>query len=143
MHALGDVVIDDAVVAQREQRRLLGGEELAHHVLVGNRLRLDGAVAVTGVAGAEAVASEPEDAPQALGGLGGDRPVQDELLEPGERSLGGLDARLRLLPFGAAVVSSPSTRISPGSVSPWMTSVARMTVKVRKMMSRARSGNRR
>ena len=58
---------------------------------------------------AEAVASRAA-ARRCLGAHG---PVLEQLLEPGERRLGGLDARLRLLALGAAVVARrPRTRIS-------------------------------
>ena len=35
LNPLHDVVVDDAVVAERQQRSALGVEELAHHPLVG------------------------------------------------------------------------------------------------------------
>ena len=84
---------------------MLGLEELAHHLLVGGRLLLDRAVVAVVEAGLEAVAPEAERAPEPLGGLRADGAVLDELLEPGERRLGGLDPHLRVLALGAAVVA--------------------------------------
>ena len=85
---------------------VLGVEELAHHPLVGRRLLLDRAVVARrrGGRGSGRAGSRTR--------RGGARPclradgaVRDELLEPRERRLGGLDARLRVLALGAAVVA--------------------------------------
>src|SRR4249919_1748491 len=75
LHALHDVVVDHALVPQREELGVLGGEELAHHALVGRRALLDGPVVAVVEPGQEAVAPEAQRAPQALGGLGMHRPL--------------------------------------------------------------------
>src|SRR5439155_16922613 len=66
LHALDDVVVDDALVAEPEQRRLLGGEQLAHHALVRLGLLLDRAVVLVVEARAEPVGAKAELAAQTV-----------------------------------------------------------------------------
>ena len=97
---------------------MLGGEQLAHDALVGGGALLDRPVVAVVEPGQEAVAPEPERAPQALGGLGVHRPLLEQLLEPGERGLGRPDPRLRLLALGAAVVAHAEDADQAGQREP-------------------------
>ena len=63
LHALHHVVVDHAVVAERQQRGVLGREELAHDALVGGGALLDVPIVSVVEPRQEAVAPESERAP--------------------------------------------------------------------------------
>src|SRR5262249_27659058 len=69
MHRAHGLVADHAVAAQGGHCLPLGLDQVVQQLLVGGRLLLDRAVAVTGVALGEAVAPEPVHPAQPLGGL--------------------------------------------------------------------------
>ena len=62
-----------------------------------------------------------------------------QLVDPGDGRLGGDQPRLALLLGCPSPAVIPSARMSTGSVRPWRTSVAMITVKVRNWI-RLRSG---
>ena len=87
-----------------DHRLALGLEQLAAQPLVLLRALLDAVVVHALVARAEAVGAEAVLAARALGRVLAHPAFRRELLEARERSLGRLDARLRVLALGAAVV---------------------------------------
>ena len=98
--------------------------------LVGERLLLDRAVVAVVEPRAEAVAAGTRTGRAAARPCPRGPSPRLELVEPRERRLGRVDARLRLLFASSPSSSSPSTRITSGSVSPCTTSVPSTTQNV-------------
>ena len=117
----------------------LGVKQLAAEPLVVLRAALDGSVVSVVEAGAEACRPEAVGAAHALRRVLAHPVLADELLEPRERGLRGMDAGFRVLALLEPVVLETEHRMTNGRVSPCPTSVARITEKVRKRI-RSRPG---
>src|SRR6185312_1412085 len=113
LDAMHDVVVDDPVAAKADDRAPLGLEQLAAESLVVQRPRLDLAVVAVVEARGEAVAPEVVETAHAFGGVLPDPVLGQELIEARESRVGGLDARLRVLVLGDAVVLDPERADEP------------------------------
>ena len=98
---------------ERDDRLLLGAQQLAPEPLVRLRLLLDAAVAVA-ESFAEAADAEVVEPAHPLGGLLAHPVLVDQLLDPRERGLRGALAGDRLLALLAVVVLQVQARITSG-----------------------------
>ena len=121
------VVVDPPLAPQLDHRVALGVEQLAPQPLVALRALLDLTVVLVVEARREAARAEAVGAAHALGRVVAHPVLAGQLLEPPERGLGRVDARLGLLLVGDPVVleaeqadhgraaSGPARRASRGS----------------------------
>src|SRR6187551_3737016 len=102
--AAHDEIVDPPLAPQVEYGASLGGQQLAQQALVVERTALELAVGLRVEAAAEALAAEVEHRAHALERVVAHPILVGELLQPAERGLGRIDARLVLLLLRAPLV---------------------------------------